>query len=614
MFDDLVHLAEASATRFADRPLFGERHDGEWRWLTYSEVFHTVDEIRGGLAALGVGPGDRVAIVSRNSTMWAAAAYATYGLGATFVPMYEAQRPEDWEFILRDCGAKVVFGRTPNIVGSLDAMRPRLEALEHVIAIEGRADDLRSLASLRERGRLNPRSVTYPAPDDIAGLIYTSGTTGRPKGVMLSHRNLASNVGASTSIFPVTADDRTVSFLPWAHAYGQTVELHILVSVGASTAFNDSPLHLLDDLRSVRPTMLVAVPRIFNKIHTGLRAQLAAKPQAIQSLFTAGIAAATARGRGERLTAGQRLALWLADKLIFAKIRDRFGGRLKWAVCGAGALAPEVGRFIDAIGIEVYEGYGLTEAAPIVSGNRPGDRRMTSSGHVLPGVTVRIDETLGDRPGEGEIIVYGPNVMKGYHGRPDENAKAFTPDGGLRTGDLGHVDTDGFLFITGRIKEQYKLDNGEYVMPAVIEEQLELSPYITNAFVYGANRPYDVAVLALDVPHIREWAARNRVALDDDLTRDPKVIELIANEVEAHSTNLRSLERLHDFVLTAEEFTIENDLVTPTLKLKRRNIIARFGTALEELYRKPEHATSLAGRKQAPPAQPLHSTLKPSRA
>jgi long-chain acyl-CoA synthetase len=254
----------------------------------------------------------------------------------------------------------------------------------------------------------------------------------------------------------------------------------------------------------------------------------------------------------------------------------------------------------------VYEGYGLTEAAPIVSGNRPGDRKMTSSGRVLPGVTIRIDETLGDRPGEGEIIVYGPNVMKGYHARPDENAKAFTPDGGLRTGDLGHVDSDGFVFITGRIKEQFKLDNGEYVMPAPLEEQFELSPYILNAFVYGANRPYTVAVLVLDVPHVRAWAERNHVTLGSDLTRDPLVTGLIASEVEAHSTSLRSLERVRDFVLTIEEFTTDNDLLTPTLKLKRRNIIARYGTAIEELYRKLAQAAPLAAREPAARAELRH--------
>lgn len=606
MFDDLVHLAEASAKSFADRPLFGERRDGQWHWITYAEVFQIVDEIRAGLAELGVERGDRVAIVSRNSTMWAAAAYATYGLGATFVPMYEAQRPEDWEFIMRDCGVKLVFGRSQRVVDALDAMRPNLPALQHVIAIEGGTDDLRSLVSVRERGRLHPRAAVYPAPDDIAGFIYTSGTTGRPKGAMLSHKNLASNVAASTSIFPVTADDRSLSFLPWAHAYGQTVELHIIVSVGASTAFNDDISRLVDDLGEVHPTLLVAVPRIFNKIHAGVRAQMENKPPAIQSLFRAGMDAAKARRLGEELGVGQRFVHWLADQLIFAKIRGRFGGRLRYAICGAGALAPAVGEFIDALGIEVYEGYGLTEAAPIVSGNRPGDRKMSSGGRALPGVTIRIDDTLGDHPGEGEIIVYGPNVMKGYFARPEENAKAFTSDGGLRTGDLGHLDSDGFLWITGRIKEQYKLENGEYVMPSPIEERIGLSPYIANVFVYGANRPFNVAVIVLDVARVRAWAEDNHITLGDDLTRDPAVDELISKDLVARSTSFRAYERLRGFVLTTEDFTIANDQLTPTLKLKRRNIIARYGTALEELYGGAKLTTSPVTREPMPPTLPRH--------
>lgn len=584
MYDDLVQLAETSARRFAARPLFGERRDGRWEWITYAEVFRMVDEVRAGLAALGIGPGDRVAIVSRNSTAWAVAAYATYGLGATFVPMYESQRPEDWEFILRDCAAKLVLGRTPRIVEALDAMRPGLPALRHVIATDGPRDDLRSLAGLRARGRMHPRPAIHPTPEDLAGLIYTSGTTGRPKGVMLTHENLVSNVEASASLFPLSPDDRSVSFLPWAHAYGQTVELHILVSVGASTAFNDAVDRLVDDLAEVKPTMLVAVPRIFSKIHAGVRAQMTAKPRAIQALFRAGLAAAIALRAGEQLGLWRRVVRWLADHLIFGKVRARFGGRLKWAFSGAGALGTEVGQFIDALGIDVYEGYGLTEAAPIVSANRPGARKLGSGGRPIPGVTVRIDTTRGGHAGEGEILVYGPNVMKGYHARPEENASAFTPDGGLRTGDLGHVDGDGFVFITGRIKEQYKLENGEYVMPTELEEQLALSPYIANVFVHGANRPYNVAVIVLDVARVRAWAHDAGVTLDADLAGDPQVKALIASEVEARTSGARAFERLHGFVLTTEDFTIANDLLTPTLKLKRRNLLARYGAAIEELF------------------------------
>jgi long-chain acyl-CoA synthetase len=449
--ESLVVLAERSLDQYAARPFLAERRDGAWVWMSYAQFQVLVDEIRGGLAALGVRSGDRVAIVSRNSIAWAAAAYATYGLGAAFVPMYEAQRPSDWEFILNDCGAKVVLARSPASLAALDEMQPRLPALRHIVATEGDSTARSTLDVLRVRGRETPVPAMHPAPDALAGLIYTSGTTGLPKGVMLSHGNLASNVAAIASVFPLEPNDRTVSFLPWAHVYGQVLELHILMNAGASTAFNADPDHLLDDIAEIRPTILVAVPRVFNHIYARVHAQIASRGRLIRALFRAGLDAAVRVRRGEALALGQRLVHWFANRFVFAKIRARFGGRLRLAVSGSAALSIEVAELVDALGIDVYEGYGLTETSPIVSTNWPGARKLGSVGRVIPGVRVRIDETRGGE-GDGEIVVYGPNVMKGYHARPDDNAVAFTPDGGLRTGDLGRVDSDGFLFITGRIK------------------------------------------------------------------------------------------------------------------------------------------------------------------
>lgn len=606
MFETLVDLAETSARRFADRELFGERRTDGWHWRTYREVFRAVDELRGGLAALGVGPGDRVAIVSRNSAEWAIAAYATYGLGATFVPMYEAQRPDEWEFILRDCAASVVFGRTPEIVAKLEAMRGSLPALRHVITIadervqergarlgeearidEGEGGGSHSFAELQQLGREHPTPSVHPDPESIAGFVYTSGTTGKPKGAMLSHANLASNIVASTAIFPITADDRTVSFLPWAHVYGQVVELHILISVGASTAFNDKVERLVEDLVEVKPTILVAVPRIFNKIHASVRAQIAGKPRVIQALFTKGLAASIARRRGQKLGLGLRLVLWLADHLVFSKIRKRFGGRLKYAISASATLSHEVGEFVDALGIDVYEGYGLTETSPVVSTNRPGERKLGSIGKPIPGVTVRIDEKRGDTPGEGEIVVYGPNVMKGYHARPDENARAFTADGGLRTGDLGRFDEDGYLFITGRLKEQYKLENGKYVMPAPVEERLQLSPYFLNVMLHGSGKPYNVALVVPDRAKLAHWAAEHGIP-EDKLYDAPEVRALLQRELDEHGAELRGYERPKKLVLAPEEFTVDNGMLTPSLKLKRRNVLERYGEAIEALYREPE--------------------------
>jgi long-chain acyl-CoA synthetase len=581
--ESLVRIAERSVFEFATRPVFGERVDGRWSWMTYRELGRWIDEVRGGLSALGVGTGDRVAIISNNSAAWAAAAYATYGLAATFVPMYEAQRHEDWEFILRDCEASVVFVRTPGIAAEIEGMKERLPRLRHVVVIEGAEHDERSLASLRRRGREHVTRVVYPDPEAIAGFIYTSGTTGKPKGVMLSHRNLVSNIIASTAVFPVGPDDRSVSFLPWAHVYGQTIELHIFVSVGASTAFNRDVKKLVDDLGEVRPTILVAVPRIFNRIYDGVRAQISKKPKPIQTLFHRGLEASYRTRHGEHVSLGDRAMLALADALVFRKVRHKFGGRLRYVISGSATLSHDVGRFIDALGLDVYEGYGLSETSPIVTANRPGARKLGSVGQVIPGVTVRIDEPHDSSQG-GEIIVYGPNVMKGYHARPEENAKAFTSDGGLRTGDLGRVDEAGFLYITGRIKEQYKLENGKYVIPTPLEEQLALSPYIAAVMLHGADRPYNVALVVLERDRVRAWAKGNQLELAPELSRDPKVRELIAHELEIYGAELRSYERPRDFVITDEELTTENGMLTPSLKLKRQNVLAKFGAALEALY------------------------------
>ncbi len=601
--ESLVRMVEQSLAANADREVYGERVAGGWRWMKYKELGEHIAELRGGLASLGVGAGDRVAIISRNSSAWAAAAYATYSLGATFVPMYEAQRHDEWEFILRDCNASVVFVRTPEVATVIEGLRGALPTLRHVITIEGAAGDPDTYEGVRQIGRAHPAPVVYPDAESIAGFIYTSGTTGKPKGVMLTHHNLASNVAASTAVFPIRPDDRSVSFLPWAHVYGQTVECHILISVGASTAFNQDVTKLVDDLQQIKPTILVAVPRIFNKIHDGVRNQIAGKPRPIRALFHRGVDASIRRRRGEHLSIGERIILWLANLLVFGKIRAKFGGRLKYTISASATLSREVGEFIDALGLDVYEGYGLTETSPVVSANRPGERRMGSVGRPIPDVTIKIDDTFGNAPGIGEIVVYGPNVMKGYHGRPEENARALTGDGGLRTGDLGRLDEDGYLWITGRIKEQYKLENGKYVVPTPLEEELALSPFITTVMLYGNGRPHNVALVVVEPTRVRAWAAEHHRTVGADLAHDPVVHDLIARELEEQSAHFRSYERPRAFVITDEEFTAANGMLTPTLKLKRANVIARYGAALEALYEQPREP--MVAQPVAPPPPEL---------
>ena len=375
-FDSLVDLFEKSCEKYAGNQLFGTKKDGQWDWITYGEFKSLVDRFRGGLASLGVGKGDRVGVVANNRVEWAVAAYATYGLAAQFVPMYEAQKESEWAFILGDSEAKVVIGATNDIYAKLKGLVDQIDTLSHAIGLEASPDDDHSYQALLAKGEAEPVEASHPSWDDLAGFIYTSGTTGKPKGVKLSHGNICSNVNAIHDVFTFTPDDRSLSFLPWAHSFGQTVELHGLLSMGSSLAINDEIPSLVGNLAEVKPTILFAVPRIFNRIYDGVNKQMAERGGMVESLFHQAVGIAARKNAGEAIGFFEGLKLSLADSLIFSKVRARFGGRLKYAISGSAALNRDVAKFIDALGIEVYEGYGLTETSPIATANYPGNRKI----------------------------------------------------------------------------------------------------------------------------------------------------------------------------------------------------------------------------------------------
>ena len=581
--ENLVSLLERAVANFGARPLFGTKNEGGWEWIRYDQFGQRVAEFSSGLAELGVQPGQAVAIVSDNRLEWAVAAYATYARGARYVPMYASQKPEEWRFILQDSEASAVIAETGRIEGLLRDVADELPKLRSVIGVHD--DSGLSFAAVCERGRENPSEPLRPDPDDIAGLIYTSGTTGQPKGVMLSHRNICSNVLALAEIFPIR-DETALSFLPWAHSFGQNAEMHNLINSGCAMAINDDLGNLLPNLAEVKPTLLFAVPRIFNRIYDGIGKQIAERPAAIQRLFERGLA--TARGQQATQSVGllDRAVLWLVDRMIFSKVRDRFGGRLRYAVSGSAALSRDVAEFISALGIRVYEGYGLTETSPVVTTNHPDAHRMGSVGITIPGVRVAIDPVqVGDEDAQdGEVVVYGPNVMCGYHKRPHETDEVLMADGGFRTGDLGRVDEDGFLYITGRIKEQYKLENGKYVVPSPIEEKLKLSPYIANAFLYGDNRPFNVTLLVPDADAVQGWAEQQSLDLASQKGREA-LLELLAAELSKYSVDFKGYEKAKRFALANEDFSAENGLLTPTLKLRRDKVLARYADVISELYR-----------------------------
>ncbi len=582
-FVNLVDLFEKSCAAHADRELFGTKKEGRWEWITYAQFKQQVDQFRGGLKSLGVGAGDKVGIVSDNRVEWAVACYATYGLAAHYVPMYEAQKPDEWAFILDDCGAKVVIGSKVAIYDQLVKVKDQVSSLEHVIGLDLPESDEHSYAHLCSVGEKAPAKATQPGPEVTAGFIYTSGTTGNPKGVVLSHGNITSNINAVHSIFPFSPEDRSLSFLPWAHSFGQTCELHTLLSMGASLGINDDVANLIANLAEVKPTILFAVPRIFNRIYDGVNKQMQDKPGFIQGLFRSGIANATLKNAGRDVSLFGGLGLSVADKIIFSKIRDKFGGRLRFAVSGSAALNKEVAEFIDALGIEVYEGYGLTETSPIATANYPKNRKIGSVGKAIPKVSITIDHDATADPKHGEILIKGPNIMQGYHNRPEENDAVMMKDGNFRSGDMGYLDDEGYLYITGRIKEQYKLENGKYVVPAPLEEEIKLSPFIANVMIHGANKPHNVALVVPDAVALEKWASERGVELGD-VEKNAEVRKLIEKELKERAQEFKGFEKPQKFLIAADDFTTDNGMLTPTLKLKRRAVLAKYEAALDALY------------------------------
>jgi long-chain acyl-CoA synthetase len=606
-YKTLCEIFEDALAHHGPRDLFGTKSNGTWSYTTYAEFGVMVDRLRGGLVSIGVERGDRVAIVSNNRVEWAVIAFACYTLGAVFVPMYEAQSPSEWEFVVRECEAKVLFVANVSALAKARGFLDTMAFLRGLVVIAGdpngasaeRANTVTTYGSLMDSGAGAPR--IQPAPDDTAVIIYTSGTTGTPKGVVLTHLNLASNVSSVHAVFEFKSSERSLAFLPWAHVFGQTAELYLLMSYGASMALCEGPDKILENLTEVRPTLLFSVPRVFNKLYVAVEQQLAAKPKPVRRLVAAALAVAARRRAGHRLGLHERVLLGLVDKVVFEKVRGRFGGRLTFTVSGSAALSREVAEFIDSLGIMVYEGYGLTETSPVVSVNFPRARVIGSVGKPLPGVRVAIDpDAVQDRKAqgaasprvEGEILVYGPNVMKGYFKRPEETRAIFAPDGGLRTGDMGYVDAGGFLFITGRIKEQYKLENGKYVVPSPLEEQLKLSPYVANVMVYGDNRPHNVALVVANVPALAKWAQAERVHLPTDtnaLLSDERVRALFAEEIARCSGSFKSYEAILDFALIGSDFTTDNGMLTPKQSLRRRRVLDAYGPLIDDLYSRATH-------------------------
>lgn len=586
---NLVDMFEDSVKKFSDRPLVGVKQaSGEYEFKTYGQIAQRVDNLRGGLSQLGVEKGDGVGLIINNSEAWAVIAFAAYGRGARLIPMYEKELVRTWRYIIADSGLKVLFVVNEAVYEQVKSWIDEIDSLEKIFIINGAGEN--SMAALEELGQKNPVPSVKPHYTEIASLIYTSGTTGDPKGVLLSHGNFTTNVQAAAKAFPeIDENDVTLSILPWAHSFGQTGELYLGIYTGGSTGIMGSVDTIVDDMSKVKPTVLIAVPRIFNKVYAGIHNMMREKGGLAAFLFN------TAKKEAEkkRQTGNTSLKLKILDKLVFGKIRDRFGGRLTKAITGSAAMNPEIAQFFIDIGIPTFDCYGLTETTPAMTINCPTANRLGSVGRAIDKVTVVIDKSfVGEDSDDGEIICYGPNVMQGYHNKPEKTAEVMVSDPklgtGFRTGDRGRLDKDGFLFITGRFKEEYKLENGKYVHPASLEEDIKLNTYVLNAMLYGDGKPYNVCLLIPDFDALQPVAAE--MGLDGkapgDLIKEAKIQEFLKTEVIEHlKKSYGGYEIPKKFIFDAEDFSLENGMLTQTMKLKRRNVMDKYIDQLEALYK-----------------------------
>ncbi len=584
-FKNLVELFQHAVHSYADRQAFGVLKGKEWVWTTYAELDQLVTQCRAGLALLGVGRGDRVGVIADNRLEWVIAAHATFQRRAIYVPMFEAQVDSELKYILADSGCKVCIVANSSVATRVGAIREDLLDLAHVVNMEGAPDDPTSFTNLLARGAERAITGRTPSPTDVATLIYTSGTTGEPKGVRLTHGNLASNTAALSEMRDYGPDPRTMAFLPWAHVFGGCVELNLAFALGASVAICKNADQLFEEMPRVRPTTLYAVPRIWQQIYQDIQRELAKETDMGRNMFEQGLRLRAKQARSERLSLSEKMLLNLSDKLVIGKLKAQLGGRLRLAFSGAAPLPAEVAEFLHAIGVTIHEGYGLTESSGSSTTNPAGAVRFGSVGKPVPNTTITIDRAAysGDDPRQGEVIIHGPGVMAGYHNRPEDTAAALTADGGLRTGDVGHLDDDGYLYITGRVKELYKLNSGRYVAPVPLEEKLKLSPFISNCMVYGSGQPYNVALIVADVPALAAYFGGDARPVQD-LLSEPRTRRLFEEEIHKHSRDFRTFELVRNFWIEMEPFTRENGMLTPTFKLRRDNVCKRYEGKLLSLY------------------------------
>ncbi len=578
--------------------------------LTYNEFGELATSVGKQLNAVGVSKGDRVALILNNSVEWAALSYGANAIGAAYTAMYTHQHPKEWAYILNDSAPSLIAIQDPATLDKLVKSMPTdaagwpaagvlLIGNEPANELPPEGVAVHAWSEFVSAGRAAADIEIADDPFALNTLIYTSGTTGNPKGVMLSNWNTLSNILCVQSTFTIYVGDKNAAFLPWAHSFGSTFDLHWMIRSGVHINLISDLTRIADECQEIKPAVLIAVPRVWSKFYDRVNSQFESAT-GLKKIFIS----------NAQKSAAKRIAksgvdcdavdpngffdkLW--DKLVWSKVRARFGGNIRFCMSGAAALSPDVAAFIQMVGFNCYEGYGLTETSPLVSANGwagPGKSKLNTVGRVANGVNVIIDTDAWDdpaRPDEGEIIVQGPNVMMGYWNNDEATAEVLMEPGKFRTGDLGKLTSDGFLAITGRVKSQFKLENGKYVSPAPLEENVKLSPYVEGAVLDGRNMVKTFLIIHPNMKALKSALGDANVSFSSDdaeMCKDQNVKDWLLTELKTNNMVApvwKGYETAGSIILDHEEWTTDNDLLTPSMKVKLRNLLTRHEDAINNL-------------------------------
>ena len=584
-------MLRSRVEKYGDRLMMKHKVAGSWEDISWNQFYDCAKKLGLAMISGGVNPGDRIAIFAANSPRWQMVDMAAQSIGAADVPLYATITAKQAEYILSDSGSKMVFVGSKSHMDRVLEVCDDLPDLKKIITLDGTTSDHPDVITFDDMLQLGEKNANPDeffnrcekvTGEDLCSIVYTSGTTGNPKGVMLLHRNFMSNVSTASSFVEVNDTDVCLSFLPLSHVLERMSGYYTSVFNGVTIAHAQSIDTLTDDIVEIKPHFMVSVPRLYEKIHAGVLANIDAEPPLKQKIFN--WAVGVGRKVSELTVNHKPVPAWLgvkykvANKLVFSKVYEKMGGRLRFFFSGGAPLAREIAEFFHAMGIMILEGYGLTETSPVLTVNRPDAMRFGSVGQPLTDVQIKIAD-------DGEILAKGPNVMKGYWNRPDETAEALE-GGWFHTGDIGHLDEDDFLFITDRKKDLIVTAGGKNISPQNVENALKLDRYIEQVAVIGDNRKFVSALIVPTFPDLEAWAVKEGIDTADrkKMLADERVQKLFKQHIDSALVDFDRHEHVTRFALLPEEMTEDSGLLTPTLKVKRKEVSSRYADLIENMY------------------------------